>query len=221
MKVPYLHKECYVRGDENRMQDTIDYWRNHHTAREYMLFQEYFAGRICDIGCNIGMSTLLVADDPKVSQVVGVDIFPKAIEAARRYAQFAKLDHKVEYIAQDFTLDCSQLETESFDGVVSFHTLEHIYPEDLDMFVTNLRRILKVGGNALICIPNDSAFDSPEHVNYFDLDALRALFVKHGFDVLDLYVTDNGVADHAGWETAVLTGVFIKSIILEGEEGNA
>jgi len=204
-------------GDEDHMQDTIDWWWKHHTAREYMLHQEHFTGRICDIGCNIGMSTLLAASGPKVSQVVGVDIFPAAMDAACRYAQFAKLDHKVEYITQDFTLDCDCLEAESFDGVMSFHTLEHIYPEDLDTFVLNMRRILKVAGKVLICIPHKCAFDSPQHVSYFSEYALHALFVKHGFEVLELYVTDSGVVDYAGWETAVLTGLFIK----KGEEENA
>jgi len=210
MKAPYLLKECYVVGDENRMQDTIDWWWNHHTAREYKRFQEHFIGRICDVGCNIGMTTLLAAGDSRVSQVVGVDIFPAAVDAARRYAQFAELDHKVEYIVQDFTLECDQLEAESFDGVISFHTLEHIYPEDLDAFVVNVRRILKPDGKALICIPHKCAFDSPEHVSYFSIHALHALFVKHGFVVLELYVTDSGVVDYAGWDTAVLTGLFIK-----------
>ena len=219
MKVSYLHKECYMRGNENCMQVTIDYWWNHHIAREYRLHQEHFTGRICDVGCNIGLSALLAASDPKVSQVVGVDVFPAAMDAACRYAQFAKLDHKVEYIALDFTLECSQLEPESFDGVISFHTLEHIYPEDLDAFVVNVRRILKPGGKALMCIPHKCAFDSPEHVSYFSIHALRALFVKYDFDVLELYVTDDGVASSVLWETSVLTGLFIKPL-MRGE-GNA
>jgi cyclopropane fatty-acyl-phospholipid synthase-like methyltransferase len=166
------------------------------------------------------MSTLLAARDPMVSQVVGVDIFPGAMEAARRYARFAELDHKVVYIAHDFTLECDQLEPESFDGVISFHTLEHIYPEDLDAFVVNIRRILMPGGKVLICIPHKCAFDSPEHVSYFSTHALHALFVKHGFDVLELHVTDSGVADHVLWKTAVLTGLFIKPL-LKGEEDAA
>jgi len=204
-----------VNNENATMQDTIDWWWEHHTAREYRLHQEHFTGRICDIGCNIGMTTLLAAEDPNVSQVVGVDIFPAAMDAARRYAQFAKLDHKVTYITQDFTLDCSRLEAGSFDGVVSFHTLEHIYPEDLDAFVLNIRHILKVGGKVLMCIPHKCAFDSPQHVSYFSEHALRALFVEHGFEVLELYVTDSGVVDYAGWETAVLTGLFVK---MKGEE---
>jgi len=204
MKIPYLHRECYILGDEDNMQGTIDYWWNHVNAREYRRFQEHFTGRICDIGCNIGMSSLLAASSPDVQQVVGVDIYDKAIETARRYALFAKLDSKVVYVEQDFTLECNQLETESFDGAISFHVLEHIYPEDLDPFMANLWRILKWGGKVLISIPYGRNYNSPEHVNYFDMDTLSILFTKNGFDVLDICVIIG----------TILTGLFVKSAIL-------
>lgn len=211
MKIPYLHKECHVIGDEKRMQDTIDYWWNHVNGREYERFREHFAGRICDIGCNIGMSSLLAANDPNVQQVVGVELYDKAVEAARRYASFAKLDHKIMYIVQDFTLGCAQLEAESFDGVISFHVLEHIYSEDLDSFMRNLWRILKVGGKVLISIPYMYNHNSPEHVSFFNEDALRALFVKYGFNVLDI-----GLTSARGGCDDILTGLFVKPNVLEG-----
>lgn len=214
-KAPYLHKEHYVFGDEACMQNTIDYWWNHINAKEYERFQEHFAGRICDIGCNIGMSSLFAARDPKVKQVVGVDVYDGAIEAARRYASFAKLDDKVTFIVQDFTLECSQLEAESFDGAISFHVLEHIYPEDLDLFTTNLWRILKVGGKVLISIPFMRNYNSPEHVTYFDKDTLHALFTKNGFDVLDIHLTDGEARKECEGLDNILTGLFVKRSMKE------
>lgn len=202
MNPPYAHKECYIVGDEEHMQDTIDFWWSHINAKVYRRYQEHFAGRICDIGCNIGMSSLLAAKDPRVRQVVGVDIYDKAIEAAHRYARFAELDDKVEYIAHDFTEGRSCLRTESFDSVISFHALEHIYPEDLDMFVAHLRRILKMDGKVLISIPYMRNYDSPEHASYFNKYALRVLFNGHGFDILDVCVL-NGID---------LVGLFVKSV---------
>lgn len=201
VKVPYAHKECYVIGDESRMQNTIDFWWGHINAKVYERYQEHFVGRICDIGCNIGMSSLLAANDPRVRQVVGVDIYDKAIEAAHRYARFAGLDDKVEYIVHDFTEGRSCLGTESFDSVISFHALEHIYPDDLDMFVAHLRRILKMCGKVLISIPYMYSYDSPEHASYFNKSTLRILFNGHGFDILDIRVLND----------VDLVGLFVKS----------
>jgi len=207
-KIPYAHKDTIVLGDESRMQDTIDYWWQHVNAIVYHRFKPYFKGCICDVGCNIGMSTLLAACDGDVEHVIGIDSCPRAITSAQKYRSFLHMDSKVEYYVADFTTDCPMLRDGMFDGVISFHTLEHIYPDDLDGFVGNIRRICKSDGKVLISIPNGSNFGSNEHVSFHTIESLEALFRRHRFEVLAAQLHDM-IGNHGG-DNSILTGVFRK-----------
>ena len=76
-----------------------------------------------------------------------------------------------------------------FDCIVSRFNLEHVI--NLDLFVSKLRRDLKDGGRVFIQVPNAQAFVlsgllnifAHEHPHYFCLSSLRALFIRHGFEI--------------------------------------
>jgi ubiquinone/menaquinone biosynthesis C-methylase UbiE len=95
-------------------------------------------------------------------------------------------------------------ENNVFDFLMSFHTLEHIYPEDVDKVVAEFYRILKPGGYFVISIPYDHAYPDPCHVAFYVESSLRELFEKHGFFTIHCHKDDRWV------EKDLLTALFVK-----------
>jgi 2-polyprenyl-3-methyl-5-hydroxy-6-metoxy-1,4-benzoquinol methylase/spore coat polysaccharide biosynthesis protein SpsF (cytidylyltransferase family) len=69
---------------------------------------------------------------------------------------------------------------ESFDVVVSMETIEHV--DDVDLYLTELRRVLKPGGRAILSTPQNRIGHiplTPAHVREFSLDELRSDCARH------------------------------------------
>jgi len=83
-------------------------------------------------------------------------------------------------------------EENKFAAVIGRQVLEHI--DDAKIFLLNVRKSLKADGIAVFEVPNiDKARTlnrivdfCPEHLNYFTLSSLSALFSACGYKVLDL-----------------------------------
>jgi ubiquinone/menaquinone biosynthesis C-methylase UbiE len=103
------------------------------------------AGRdVLDVGCNTGYGTLRFA--PVANRIVGVDVSPRAIEAARERAR----DGRPEFIVTTgFELP---FPAATFDLVTSFQVLEHV-PDPL-AFLRELARVLRSGGTVILATPN-------------------------------------------------------------------
>lgn len=99
---------------------------------------------VLDVGCNTGYGTIRFV--PVARRVVGVDVSPRAIEAA--------LDRAVH--GQPEFLLSGGLELpfpdDSFDLVTSFQVLEHV-PDPL-VFVRELIRVTRPGGKVILATPN-------------------------------------------------------------------
>lgn len=50
--------------------------------------------------------------------------------------------------------DMSVVETQSFDALFSSHNLEHLYPHEVAVALSEFYRVLNVGGMAIIRVPN-------------------------------------------------------------------
>lgn len=105
-------------------------------------------GRALDFGCGIGRLTQALAAE--FDEVVGVDIAPSMIEMARHRNTF---DGKVTYLVN--TADHLPFADSSFDFVYSSLVLQHIRPEPMLRFVTELTRVLTPDGVAALHIPCD------------------------------------------------------------------
>ena len=79
---------------------------------------------------------------------------------------------------------------ESFDSLISFEVLEHVF--NPDQIVSELNRVLKTNGKILISVPfcwneHEIPFDYARYSSF----GIRALLERHGFDVVEVHKTGN------------------------------
>lgn len=175
----YDSKENYVTRDPNP-----NIWRNHANGEIINHYSKYIHGVCGDLGCNHGACTLLLLDfQDKVSELFGFDMNMSALEVAYKTANDANPSIPITFMAA--SLLKLPMENEKFDFLMSFHTLEHIFPEDVDKFISEMFRILKKGGHLLISIPYDHAYPDPAHVGFYKVDDFCELFERHGFIIIE------------------------------------
>lgn len=145
-----------------------------HIAR-YSFAKELCAGkRVLDAACGEGYGSRLLANWG-ASEVIGVDISAEAIESAQRHFS----NEKVRFIQNDAETLPRHFEPNSFDLIVSFETIEHV--QDPELFLRNIRGLLKPDGVVAISCPNDwwyfptEAERNPFHLRKYRLDEFRAL----------------------------------------------
>jgi len=103
--------------------------------------------RMCDLGCDDGLWTLEVARAAGSTEIHGVEIVVERAKLARERginAVVADLNRKLPY--RDGT----------FDLVHANQVIEHI--SDLDTFLSEIHRVLRVGGASLISTENGSSW---------------------------------------------------------------
>ncbi len=101
-------------------------------------------GDVLDVGCNTGYGTLRFL--PVARRVVGVDVSPRAIEAARRRTS----DGRPEFVVTS-GLELPFADA-TFDLVTSFQVLEHV-SEPL-AYLHELARVVRPGGMVILATPN-------------------------------------------------------------------
>ena len=100
--------------------------------------------RVLDIGCGWGGMALTLAQDYGAS-VVGITLSKEQHEVATRRAAEAGLSDRVEFRIQDY-----REINEQFDRIVSVGMFEHVGSPHYRTYFSNVRRLLKEDGIALI-----------------------------------------------------------------------
>ena len=195
----YKIKENYVTRDPNP-----DSWRTHPNGNILTIYSGIINGEVLDFGCNHGSCSFLICENNNVTSVIGLDLNENAIEIAEQTKKKIN-ETKINFICDnilDVTFD------KSFDTIVSFHTLEHIYPEDVNIVLETLYNSLTDDGYFIISIPYEHAFDDgTQHVAFYNENTLSELFEKNNFETVEcLY-------DNRHSEGGILTGVFKKKKI--------
>lgn len=155
--IPKLHKKSLAYGE--------------HLSR-YEAVCELTKGKIVlDIACGAGYGTELIAK--KAKKVIGIDLYPEVIAYAKNnYAQ-ANIDFK-----QGDAL-AIPLKDKSVEVVVSLETIEHL--PNPELFVKEVKRVLKLGGLFVVSTPNDEEYveGNEFHVHEFDFKELDRLIKKY------------------------------------------
>jgi len=148
--------------------------------RPYVLAPQFVKGDLLEVGCGEGrgIDLLLTA----VKSYTAIDKIVPVIEKLRlKYPQAKFLSGNIPPLAE--------FSDSSFDSVVSFQVIEHINNDRL--FLSEIQRVLKPGGIALITTPNRpySLSRNPWHVREYSAEELTAL-AKNYFPT----VTMKGIA---------------------------
>jgi len=149
-------------------------------ARRVILRQVGQRQRVLEVGCGDGETSRLLARQGNA--VVSIDISTVALEAARARAADEPLDLRYEY----GDARALNFEDETFDYVVSEHFVEHLSTQDLLTHLTEVRRVLRVGGSYLISTPSrlwNGRRSVGFHLHVYTLEELCKVLSKVGFGV--------------------------------------
>lgn len=119
------------------------------------LAQELKGKRVLDLGCGKGYFSVFLSS--LGAEVVGVDLGPDLIEAARLVGEINQSSVQFD-VANIISLPFAE---QSFDLVIGVAILHHLSEADLKLAVNESHRVLKDGGRAYYyeCVENSPAFD--------------------------------------------------------------
>ncbi|MBS3131507.1 class I SAM-dependent methyltransferase [Candidatus Woesearchaeota archaeon] len=120
-------------------RDTTEKYRNRLLAS----IPKVPKGRLLDLGCWDGKNSLMYGKAAGTKEVYGLELVKSLVEKARKNgvkAQCCDLNNKFPF------------KNEMFDIVVANHVIEHLV--NVKGFMSEIRRVLKPGGCALIGTPN-------------------------------------------------------------------
>jgi SAM-dependent methyltransferase len=111
--------------------------------KAYIAAKPWISGDLLEVGCGEGRGVEELL--PLAQSYVGLDKIGEVIEMLR--AKFPNVDFR-QAVIPPFV----GFEEASFDTIVSFQVIEHIYDDRL--FLQEIYRMLKPGGRAIISTPN-------------------------------------------------------------------
>jgi SAM-dependent methyltransferase len=191
----YVEKESYI----SSYTDPIT-WRCHSNYFILKYYQKYIKGLVADCGSNHCAVSILL-NDFNPNKIVCIDLNKEALQIGANTA--ASMGVRNMNFVHSNLLDIS-CNTGIFDFIVSFHTLEHIYPEDAHKIIQEMHRILKPGGYLLISIPYEDNYPDPCHVAFYNEKSLSDLMSACDFVVMEVYKDDRFNQKN------LLTGLFYK-----------
>jgi SAM-dependent methyltransferase len=131
-----------------------------------------------EVGCGTGFVLAGLARARPGLVLTGADLFPQALDAARRRLPAARL-----VVADALAL---QFEAE-FDAAGAFDVIEHI--SDDVRALSEIRRVLRPSGGLILTVPQDPGMYGPAderagHVRRYDAGELAAEVEAAGFEIL-------------------------------------
>jgi len=151
--------------------DNDDIYAN--TLMFYLFANQFVEGQVVlDAACGYGYGSYLFAQTAK--RVTGVDLDPGCANYAIEHYRAENL----EYHQMDVT-DLA-FKDNRFSVVVSIETMEHLPPEKTEIYLDELKRVLKPGGTLVLSTPNRTATATREkpmsgHINEKTVAELRKL----------------------------------------------
>jgi ubiquinone/menaquinone biosynthesis C-methylase UbiE len=139
---------------------------------------------ILDVGCAVG-GFLDFLKEKGISRLYGVDTAEAYIEKARM---------KKEYVIEHGSAESLPFDDGIFDGVIIEQVLEHLVNPAVAF--REAARVLKKGGVLCIGVPDAACYSDfyfydyywlllREHIQHFDINSLKRLADKEGFELLE------------------------------------
>jgi 2-polyprenyl-3-methyl-5-hydroxy-6-metoxy-1,4-benzoquinol methylase len=131
--------------------------------------------RVMDVGCSEGLGTVILAEQAR--ECIGVDLDGDAIAHATQTLTTDKLTFRC--------ADALERPFGTFDAITSFDVIEHIFPDNSDLFLSVLAQSLHDDGLLIIGTPNITSdeYASPHtragHVNLYSMERLREALSQH------------------------------------------
>jgi ubiquinone/menaquinone biosynthesis C-methylase UbiE len=138
--------------------------------KAYVLAQDYVQGDVLEVGCGEGRGIDLIIDKCKTYTAID-KIEPVIDQLRKKYPSGKFLSGNIPPLIQ--------FADNSFDRIISFQVIEHI--EDDQLFLSEINRVLKPGGVALITTPNRplSLSRNPWHIREYTAKELTDLARKY------------------------------------------
>ncbi|MEW6102619.1 MAG: methyltransferase domain-containing protein [bacterium] len=149
---------------------------------------------VLELGCSEGLGSLILAEE--ALNVTAIDFDESCIQWAQSHLE----DKNIKFLADDFL----SKKYGEFDAVISLDVIEHIAPENTDLFISTICSNLKPNGFCVIGTPNKTAaqYSSCEsqkgHCNLFLAEELRETF-SLSFENVFLFGMNDEVI-HTGFE---------------------
>ncbi|MCH7551972.1 class I SAM-dependent methyltransferase [Patescibacteria group bacterium] len=152
------------------------------------------SGKVLDLGCGQGRHTIFFAQNG--FDAYGIDYLERPIEEAKELAKEKGLS-STHFLKMDiFQLDFPK---NFFDIMLDWSILDHISPQDWDMYLKNILDSLKIGGFLILTefSANDErvkekeknfAMDRDSYDHYFKEDEIRDMFSKN-FEIIEINET--------------------------------
>lgn len=155
---------------------------HHRLLSAYVFSQKYIKGDVLELGCGEGRGIDIILRKSK--SFTAIDKIKDIIE---------KLSSKYKdnvFISSNFP-PLSDIEDNSFDTIISFQVIEHI--QDDNQYISEIDRILRPGGVALITTPNIkmTLTRNPWHVREYTSEELNNLCSKYFSKVDVLGISGN------------------------------
>jgi len=148
-------------------------------------------GSILEIGCGNGVDSITFGKKTK-AKVVGIDISPDAIKAANESNDLKN----VKFMVGD--AEKLDFKDDQFDLVYSMAVL---HSTDLDKSISEVSRVLKKGGQALLFLYQKTLHEDGEDERDFKIGEIEKMFQDNGLTILDKEKGDSEDEDEDGKHT--------------------
>lgn len=134
---------------------------------------------ILEVGCTDGLGTTILEQNS--NSVLAIDFDEKAIEAAKETFKNKNIEFR--------TMDFLGATLGEFDALVTLDVIEHIYPENEDLFFKSITNNLKEYGICIIGTPNINASQYASegseigHVNLYNWKRLQSTVSRYFHNV--------------------------------------
>lgn len=134
--------------------------------KAYLAAKPMVKGDLLEVGCGEGRGVEILAS--QIDSYLGLDKIPEVIGMlSEKYPEYSFQTAHIPPL--------SEIPSDTYDTVVSFQVIEHI--DDDRLFLTELYRVLKPGGQAIISTPNIhfSLSRNPWHVREYTPEQLKSI----------------------------------------------